>query len=421
MGAGQGRVSATTEEIAADSHVLAAARRRIRRHESDDRGTGLVTGGSFLLVVGAWLALAAPVTVPVALFVACVLVFVVAASVEFEIGPGCALPTTPVQVVMLFLLPPVLVPVAVLLGLVLAALVAELRDRDRHEHFLVLCTSAWQVVGPAAVFALAGSPGPGLDAITVLAIALASQFAIDLVVTTFRIGFGLGVPVRSLTRALGVTFLCDLALAPVGFAAARAFPASAGAALVLVPPILLLAILQRDREQELDRRVTLALAYADTQDLARRDPLTGLANRLAFEEASTRIRSSAAPVGIVLADVDGLKAANDAQGHHVGDSLLVAIAELVGAAADSVGATAFRIGGDEFVVVLPAAGADASERLGSALRAAIRAAAPVHPAVPASASVGAGWSSTGIALGAALATADGEVAAEKSARGVARR
>src|SRR5689334_20722434 len=98
----------STEAIAADAHALAAGRRRIRRHVVDDRGTGLLAGGSFLLVAGAWLVLAPPPAVPVAVFVACVLTFVVAASVEFEIGASCALPTMPVQVVMLFLLPPVL-------------------------------------------------------------------------------------------------------------------------------------------------------------------------------------------------------------------------------------------------------------------------------------------------------------------------
>lgn len=411
----------STEEIAADSHVLAAARRRIRRHTVDDRGTGALAGGSFLLVVGAWLLLAAPVPVPLGMFVACVLTFVVAASVEFEIGPGCALPTTPVQVVMLFTLPPVLVPPAVLLGLVGAALVAQARDPERLERFLVLCTSAWQVVGPAIVFALAGSPGPRLSAIPVLLVALAAQFAIDFTVALVRLGFGLGVPARTLATAFAFTIACDLALAPVGFAAARAFPDSVGAVLVLVPPILLLGVLQRDRRRELDRRVTLALAYADTQDLARRDPLTGLANRLAFEEATARIRASAAPVGVVLADVDGLKAANDDHGHHVGDALLVAVAVEVGRAAEAAGATAFRIGGDEFVVLLPGARREADRTTGDALRAAIASAPPVHRDVTTSASVGTGWSAAGIELGAALAAADAGVGSEKASRGVARR
>jgi diguanylate cyclase (GGDEF)-like protein len=414
-------VEPATEAIAADARLLAAARRRIHPHLVEDRATGFLTGSSFLIVIGAWLALAPPASVPVGAFVACVLVFVVAASVEFEIGPGCALPTTPVQVVMLFLLPPVLVPYAVLLGLVGAAAVARRRDPERQERFVVLAASAWQVVGPAAVFAVAGAPGPRLAAIPVLLVALGAQLTLDLAVSWVRNCHGLDVPPRQLLHALAFTFVGDLALAPIGFVAVRAFPDSIAAPLVLLPLILLLGMLQADRRTQLDRTVALGIAYTDTNDLARRDPLTGIANRLAFEESCARIRSTDAPVGVVLADVDGLKVANDGHGHATGDRLLRSVADAVAGVAADRGATAFRIGGDEFVLLLPGGDATATADLGTALRAAIADEPPIDGVVVVSASVGAGSATRGLELSRAMAEADVGAAAEKLARGAQRR
>lgn len=414
--------STSTEKIAADARLTADARRRIRRELVDDRGTGLILGVGFLALAGAWLALVPPESFPAAAFTACVAAYVVAGSVEFEVGPGCALPTMPVQVVMLFLLPPVLVPPAVLLGLVGAARLARLGDPHRRERFLVLAISGWQVVGPAAVFAIAHVQGPWLSYWPIYLLALLAQFTIDGATSWCRSCFGLGVPVARLAIALRFTFACDLALAPVGFAAARAFPGSIGGLLILLPPILLLAMLQSDRRSRLDDTVALGLAYHDTKDLARRDPLTGLANRLAFEEALARSRDGPDPVGVILADVDGLKLANDTYGHATGDRLLVAVAGVIEQAAAGVsGAEVFRIGGDEFVVLLPGRDPGLGEALDARMRAALAAAPALDGSIAVSASVGVGSASTGAELGSALAAADAGANSEKRARGVERR
>jgi diguanylate cyclase (GGDEF)-like protein len=271
------------------------------------------------------------------------------------------------------------------------------------------------------VFAVARVTAPTLAAIPVLVVALGAQFAVDFAVSSLRVCVGLGMPFRDFGRALLFTFVCDLTLAPVGYAAARAFPGSIAALLILLPPILLLAILQADRRAEIDRRVALAAAYTDTQLLARRDPLTGIANRLAFEEALAHIRDTDDAVGVVLADADGLKTANDERGHHVGDALLVAIAGVVDAVAVAHDAEAFRIGGDEFVLLLPGGDGTATATLGRALRTAIASTPPVGPGVIVSASVGHGSAPRGIEIGAALAAADAAAGVEKVARGVQRR
>jgi diguanylate cyclase (GGDEF)-like protein len=87
--------------------------------------------------------------------------------------------------------------------------------------------------------------------------------------------------------------------------------------------------------------------------LAYRDDLTGLLNRRAFvasvEKSLTNAR--AGTIGVILYDVDGLKAINDDCGHQAGDELLRLASGHLGNATHQNGA-AFRIGGDEFAVVV---------------------------------------------------------------------
>jgi len=89
---------------------------------------------------------------------------------------------------------------------------------------------------------------------------------------------------------------------------------------------------------------------------ARVDELTGAGNRRAFDEAlaglladSTRHRF---PLALVLVDIDGMKYINDGAGHQAGDEALV---RFVAAAQSELrqGDRIFRIGGDEFAVVMP--------------------------------------------------------------------
>ena len=91
--------------------------------------------------------------------------------------------------------------------------------------------------------------------------------------------------------------------------------------------------------------------------LARSDALTGLWNRRAFEDAiedeCARARRSRHPLSLIYLDLDHFKQINDRNGHEQGDRVLQ---QLAAAIAQSVRARVdrgFRIGGDEFAVVLP--------------------------------------------------------------------
>ncbi len=88
---------------------------------------------------------------------------------------------------------------------------------------------------------------------------------------------------------------------------------------------------------------------------ARIDPLTGIGNRLAWDEALTRAQLHVDAGGfatILTLDVDGLKAVNDTHGHAAGDALLQRCAAIL---KDSVraGDVCARLGGDEFAVLIP--------------------------------------------------------------------
>ncbi len=90
--------------------------------------------------------------------------------------------------------------------------------------------------------------------------------------------------------------------------------------------------------------------------LSRHDILTGLHNRAAFIEHLRRFdREGPFPVAVIIADLDGLKAANDQFGHAFGDDLLRRGGRVLSMATERP-CCAARIGGDEFVLVVPAAG-----------------------------------------------------------------
>ena len=109
------------------------------------------------------------------------------------------------------------------------------------------------------------------------------------------------------------------------------------------------------------RRMGAAIARhdRDTRRMAYTDPLTGLANRLAFRETLdaglTTMRGSGRQLALLFADIDDFKRINDTLGHDAGDEALVAFAERireVATANPALPAQIARLGGDEFVVML---------------------------------------------------------------------
>lgn len=92
-------------------------------------------------------------------------------------------------------------------------------------------------------------------------------------------------------------------------------------------------------------------AEARAQDLARRDPLTGLPNRRGFVDSVTplleRARADNLPAALLLVDIDRFKSINDIYGHEAGDEVLCEIARRI-ARWEGPTCTVARLGGEEF-------------------------------------------------------------------------
>lgn len=92
------------------------------------------------------------------------------------------------------------------------------------------------------------------------------------------------------------------------------------------------------------------------QSAASTDPLTGLSNRRAMEERLaaelSRTQRHQIRTSVVMLDVDRFKLVNDTQGHGTGDRLLVAVGRILRQQCRSLDAVG-RMGGDEFLVILP--------------------------------------------------------------------
>ncbi len=102
-------------------------------------------------------------------------------------------------------------------------------------------------------------------------------------------------------------------------------------------------------------------AEALVQRQARVDALTGLPNRLSLQLELARVLDEAARsharVAVLVADLDGFKEVNDTRGHAGGDALLAQAGERLRACAGEAAFVA-RVGGDEFVLVLPSIAQD---------------------------------------------------------------
>ena len=97
--------------------------------------------------------------------------------------------------------------------------------------------------------------------------------------------------------------------------------------------------------------------------LSYHDQLTGMYNRRYYEETLNRLeKEGSLPLSVVMLDVNGLKLANDVYGHQTGDQLLRRMAQVLADVCDQREICA-RIGGDEFVILLPEQDAAAAKVL----------------------------------------------------------
>ncbi len=162
-------------------------------------------------------------------------------------------------------------------------------------------------------------------------------------------------------------------------------------------------------------REELTATAAEHALTARRDPLTDLGNRLAFDEALVDAQErvdAGGSVTVLTLDVDGLKRVNDTAGHDAGDQLLRRCADVLrrhGRAED----VCVRLGGDEFAVLMPHAGPMATHRLDTLTAELGGVTSDAHTVA---ASVGMATAHPGTSVGDAVREADAAMYAAKRGR-----
>jgi diguanylate cyclase (GGDEF)-like protein len=192
----------------------------------------------------------------------------------------------------------------------------------------------------------------GAEAIIALSIALTGDSAISLLAI-------LAIPIVTLSaRFSSRGILCGVATA-IGLMTVVAFATNAGAVidnppLLIAPMVVVVAVAM----------LSTALMHSDVEhrNKAVLDQLTGLLNRNALDARANELEQQSAitgqPVALIVCDFDNFKQINDTVGHAAGDAVLRDAAYILRKRLRAFD-LAYRIGGDEFLVLVP--GSDLEE------------------------------------------------------------
>jgi diguanylate cyclase (GGDEF)-like protein len=247
------------------------------------------------------------------------------------------------------------------LGNLLPLAVATATNFDSH-HTVFFIGVAGGLIAPVVVNGVTrkhpvlfyGAAYGGLPALTMLQAysgGAASGYSILMVIA--MVWFGLRATDREQVVAMAMLAAC--AYLPMLLFGPPAYPVEWGNAtlLVLVGGMVMMSLRLVARETT---RLTDRL-----REQARVDELTGLLNRRGWLEAATRELAQASregfPVEMVLLDLDDLKQLNDSRGHDEGDRVLRETADRLRGALRA-GDVVARVGGDEFVALMPRASLD---------------------------------------------------------------
>jgi diguanylate cyclase (GGDEF)-like protein len=143
------------------------------------------------------------------------------------------------------------------------------------------------------------------------------------------------------------------------------------------------------------------LRYLGTHDV-----MTGVYNRAYFEETLLKLETQYADlISFIVVDLNELKTANDLFGHHVGDQLIRRAAEVLKASIDDE-YTLARIGGDEFIIIMPGANAEAARTIMERVQALIMVNNKYYSQPQLSLSLGAATRVDGLSLQKVISLAD---------------
>lgn len=165
-----------------------------------------------------------------------------------------------------------------------------------------------------------------------------------------------------------------------------------------------------------ERTAELQAANEKLAFLSIHDILTGLYNRTFFEVELARQREGQAyPISLLMMDIDGLKHINDTLGHASGDQLICAAAECLRAVLRTEDILA-RIGGDEFVILLPDTPEPIAHQVAARIEAIVAQQQQRHPELPVRLSIGVASADEPAQLEPALHLADQRMYANKRSK-----
>ena len=218
-----------------------------------------------------------------------------------------------------------------------------------HPEYWLFAAWAASEVAIAVAVALSGGPhNPTMAWFAIPVVTLSSRFSLRGVVAGVALALALLVTVALSTAAGAVAHNPTLLVAPI--------------ALVVAVAMLSTALMRSDFEHRSEAVI---------------DPLTGMLNRNALASRVAELAQQSAlsgePIGLILADLDHFKQVNDSLGHATGDAVLKDVAYVLRKQLRAFD-LAYRLGGEEFLVLLPGADADQTEALAEELRSAVAAA-----------------------------------------------
>ena len=204
----------------------------------------------------------------------------------------------------------------------------------------------------------------GAEAIIAISVALTGHSGVSLLAM-------MAIPIVTLSARFSSRGIWAGLLTVIGLMIAVAFAVNASAVidnptLLIAPATVVLAIAM----------LSTALMHSDVEHRSKAviDQLTGLLNRNALAARANELEHQSAisrqPVALILADIDNFKQVNDSAGHASGDAVLKDVAYLIRKRLRAFD-LAYRLGGDELLVLVPGAELDSALALAEELRRAL--------------------------------------------------
>ena len=258
---------AGTTSRTTDDAVLELQRRSESQHLTRTGVTSLNAAGFLLIAFSFALLLPAHRSPSLVALITSLAAYAIASRVEIESPGFVAVPTQAIFVVMWFVLPLPILPLVVCAATLLGRLPDVLRGRMPPDRLAITIASCWYSIGPMLVLYGTGARIPRWHDIPVYLAAIAAQFVFDFASVFVQTRAVVAQSLRAELASCSLVYGFDLVLAPLGLLAA--FPAyrHPAALLLLMPMVLIVSHVGRERQEKNDKVLELKDAYQGTSYL----------------------------------------------------------------------------------------------------------------------------------------------------------